>query len=166
LRYNPQGNKNAEEDFYVHTVYNGEELQNKDMDYRSDMSFKDFKSAVRKHLLITSVTNPRKFKDMADYCGLDQEEDNSIKYLSMVMLLLLVIIAVLMLTINYFNKEYRKVRDDLDLSLSGGGYEDKRENRNAHFNTGQFGNFEDYAGVGSIQVNGGIDGLDSTVKMD
>jgi hypothetical protein len=149
VSYEPKGNQDPESDFMISTTYNGEELSSSDNIYKSKMPFKEFKKALRENYLITSVTSPRKFKNMNDYCGLNMEEDNTVKYLSLALLLSLVTVVVLIMSINRFNRKYNQIREDLGIG-PGEDYFKPGGKRSKNFDTANYGDFEDYAGIGSL----------------
>lgn len=97
----PQGNSKPDEDFVITTTYNGSPLQAPDINYNPSMTFGEFKNVVKTRLLITSVSKPKKFKSVEDYCGIYGKIDPGIKAQS-ITLLILVIIASLFLASNFY----------------------------------------------------------------
>lgn len=117
VSYEPQGKKELNDDFFITTTYNGEPLQSTEkskIGYQSKMSFRNFKSIIKKHLLITSVSDPRQFSSIEDYCGLIENEDQLVKYLSLSLLVLIIMVVVLLMSINNFNEQYQKMKMDLN----------------------------------------------------
>jgi len=43
------------------------------------MTFKEFKNVVKTKLLISSISKPRKYQSIEDYCGINGKIDSGIK---------------------------------------------------------------------------------------
>ena len=99
----PQGNSNPQEDFVITTTYNGSPLQSPDINYNPAMTFKEFKNVVKTKLLITSVSKPRKFTSLEDYCGIYGKVDPGIKAQSITLLILVIISGLLIASNSFFS---------------------------------------------------------------